>query len=398
MKKIAVVLAVIAFFGSEAGKTKKKASTPEEFISAKQAVLMESETEDCLYEKNADERRAPSSMTKLMTLYVLFSEIVAGRVKMDDEFHISEAAQKMQGSRSFFQAGTTARVEDLIRSAAVHSGNDACVAIAEGISGDVDAFAEKMNEVAKKIGLQNTNFTNPTGMPNDEHFSSVRDIAIISKRIIADFPQFYHYFSEKTFTINSITQQNRNTLLGNTLKVDGLKTGKTDSGGYGIAVSAQNNGKRLIAVVNGCKTAKARAQNANKLLAVGFKEFVPVKIAEAGKPIVKIPVWMGTKDQADLCVREDVVASVRKKCAAQLKVEARFKSPVEAPIVLGAKIGELVYKCGNVESKPCDLFACEPVEKVNIFQRMSILLKRLFSGGGSCPKAADATVNIEIAK
>jgi D-alanyl-D-alanine carboxypeptidase (penicillin-binding protein 5/6) len=398
MKKIAIILAIVAFFDSEAGKSKKKAATEEAFINAKQAVLIDAETGDCFFEKNSDERCSPSSMTKLMTLYILFSAVSSGRVKLDDEFPISETAQKMTGSRSFFQAGTTAKIEDLIRSVAVHSGNDACVAIAEGLAGDVEAFAKEMNEKANEFGLKNTNFMNPTGMPNEEHFSSVADIAEISRRIIFDFPQFYHYFSEKTFAINSITQQNRNTLLGNSLKVDGIKTGKTDSGGYGIAASAENKGKRLIAVVNGCKSSKARAKDANKLLAIGFKEFIPVKIAEAGKPITEIGVSMGVKDKVGLCAHEDIVVLISKKHMDTLKVEAKLKAPPEAPIALGAKLGELVYTYGNVASKLYDLFAYEAIQRVGFFQQAKILLSRLISKDKDDRKASETSVEIKVVK
>jgi D-alanyl-D-alanine carboxypeptidase (penicillin-binding protein 5/6) len=264
------------------------------------------------------------------------------------------------------------------------------------MSGDVEAFVEEMNEKVKEFGLQNTNFENPTGMPEEEHFSSARDIALISKRIIADFPQFYHYFSEKVFTINSITQQNRNTLLGNSLRVDGLKTGKTSSGGYGIVVSAENDGKRLIAVVNGCKTVRARAQDANRLLALGFKEFTPIKIASAGKPIAEISVWLGEKEKINLCTHEDIVASVPRKYGKLLQVESILKEPVEAPIALGSKLGELVYKYGNVTSQKYDLFACESVAKVGILQRAKILMKHLIFGDeNGSPKVVEAPIGIK---
>ncbi|MDR0968644.1 MAG: D-alanyl-D-alanine carboxypeptidase [Holosporaceae bacterium] len=421
MKKIAIALAVVALFinNCEAKKVKPKKSVAlreliekkikknrpskaEEFVSAEQAIVIDCDTGDCLYEKNADEQCAPSSLTKLMTLYILFEEIAAGRIKLDDEFPISEAAQKIKGSKSFFQAGTTAKIEDLIRSAIVHSGNDACVVIAEGISGDCETFAERMEAKVQEFGLKNTRFTNPTGMPDEEHYSCVRDIAMISRRIILDFPQFYHYFSEKTFTINSITQQNRNTLLGNALKIDGLKTGKTEAGGYGVSASAQNNGKRLIAVVNGCKSAKARAIDANKLLAAAFKGFVQIKIAEAGKPIAEAAVCMGEKNSVGLCSHEDITVSVFRKYRDRLKIEAKFKQPLEAPTILGAKYGTLVYKYGNFKSKTYDLFACEPVARVGILKRIQILLKRVISGDfsnlGGCPKDGETVVNIEIAQ
>ncbi len=378
MKRIIVALVLLSFFCTDAKvKTKAKEKT---FINAKYAVLLDFETGDRLYELNADEICVPSSMTKLMTIYLLFSAIAEHKVDLDDEFQVSIIAQKMTGSRSFFQAGKTAKVEDLIRSIIVHSGNDACIIVAEGLAGDVDTFVEMMNEQAKKFNLQNTNFENPNGLPDDGHYSCVADIACISRHIIQDFPQFYHYFSEKEFTVNGITQQNRNTLLGNSLGVDGLKTGKTEAGGYGIAVSAIKNGKRLIAVVNGCKSMKDRAQDASKLLATGFKFFDSFRIAKAGEPITTLRVWLGDKEKINVCAHEDISVSVPKKYSKELKVEAIMKEPQDAPIKVGDKVGKLIYRYADVKSKEYDLFACESVEKAGFFERATITLKRLVFG------------------
>ncbi|MDR2067862.1 MAG: D-alanyl-D-alanine carboxypeptidase [Holosporaceae bacterium] len=378
MKKIAILLLMILAFRIDCASVKKK--EPPKFLSAQYAVLMDFETGECLFAKDAEERCAPSSMTKLMTAYILFSRITSGAVRLDDEFPVSELAQKMPGTRSFYKAGSLVKVEDLIRSIAVHSGNDACIIVAEGLAGEVEAFVAEMNEKAKEFGLENTNFVNPTGLPDEDHFSSVYDLAVISRRLIADFPQFYHYFGEKTFRVNEISQQNRNVLLGNSLGVDGIKTGKTDSGGYGIAASAETGGKRLIAVINGCKTAKARAHDANKLLSFGFREFVSFKIAEAGKPIVSAKVWLGTKDSVELCVHEDVTASLPRRYGNLLKAEAKLKEPIDAPIVLGTKLGELTYRYGNYMSRKYDLFPCKPVERVGFFKRAAASFKYLIFG------------------
>ncbi|MDR1333730.1 MAG: D-alanyl-D-alanine carboxypeptidase [Holosporaceae bacterium] len=375
MNKIVIFLAVIIFCAAEAEKPASNES-----FGAEQAVSMDCDTEECLFDKNGETRCAPSSMTKLMTLYIIFSSIKSGHLKLDDEFPVSEEAQKMPGSRSFFKAGTMAKVEDLIRSIAVHSGNDACVIIAEGIFGDVSAFVDEMNEKAREFGLRNTHFENPTGLPGENHFSTVHDLAIISKKIITDFPQFYHYLSEKVLTLNSITQHNRNTLLGNSLKVDGLKTGKTDAGGYGISISAQNDGKRIIVVVNGCKTTKSRAQDANKLLALAFKEFIRIKIADAAKSVSEIPVLFGVKENVKVCTHEDIITLIPRKYKDSLKIYIKTDESVEAPVTLGMKLGELTYEYGNFKSKPYDLFACDSVEKVGFIQEGIIRLKRLIFG------------------
>jgi D-alanyl-D-alanine carboxypeptidase (penicillin-binding protein 5/6) len=380
MKRIVAVLAVAGlFFGAEAASLPKKNSS-DKLIEAEYAILTDAETGDCLFEKNGDKRCHPSSMTKLMTIYLLFSAVASGRIKLDDRLPVSKAAQKAKGSRSFFRAGTTAVAEDLIRSIIVHSGNDASIAAAEGISGDVDVFTEEMNEKASEFGLKNTHFVNPSGIPDEDHFSSVRDLATICRRIIADFPQFYHYFSEKTFTVNSITQQNRNTLLGNSLGVDGLKTGKTDAGGYGVAVSAENDGKRLIVVVNGCKTAQARAKDANKLLALGFKEFSRFKIAESGKPISEIAVLFGVKERIGLCTHKNIILSVPKKDRKSLKVEAIMTEPLEAPVDRGVRAGELICRYGDGICRRYPLFTCESTERVGFWEKIKLSLKHLIFG------------------
>ncbi|MDR0581301.1 MAG: hypothetical protein LBG04_04300, partial [Holosporaceae bacterium] len=225
--------------------------------------------------------------------------------------------------------------------------------------------------------------------------SCVYDIALVAKRIIADFPQFYHYFSEKTFTINAITQKNRNTLLGNAFKVDGLKTGRTNSGGYGMAISAENNSNRLIVVVNGCKSAKARAREATRLLALGVKECAPIKIIEAGKPITEVSVICGEKATVALCTHEDVVIAIPKEYRRQLKVEAIMQEPVDAPVALGTKLGELVYKYGKVTSKKYDLFAVEPMERANFFQQAKVWLQRLTSGKESSKEVVKTPIGIK---
>ncbi|MDR0556158.1 MAG: D-alanyl-D-alanine carboxypeptidase [Holosporaceae bacterium] len=372
-------LAAIMCIGCLMAKSGDNVSVADDFVSAKQAIVMDWESGECLFEKNGNKKCVPSSMTKLMTLYILFEEIVSGRIKLDDEFSVSKIAQKMPGSRSFLQAGSKVKVEDLIRCIVVHSGNDACIVVAEGISGDVDAFVDSMNEKAEEFGLTSTHFTNPTGLPDDELFSSVHDIAVISRRIISDFPQFYHYFSEKVFTVNSITQQNRNTLLGNSLKVDGLKTGKTNAGGYGIAASAENEGRRLIVVINGCKNNRARVRDTNRLLALGFGEYAPLKIAESGKPITNVAVWLGVKEYVRLCTHEDVVISIPKKYRKSFKVEARLLEPIDAPVELGTKLGELTYSYGNT-LRSYDLFSCESIARVRFWERAKLSLSRLIFG------------------
>lgn len=358
-------------------KSKTDKSSAASKIHATGAILIDFDTGAVLFEKQADAPCHPSSMTKLMTLYVLFSHLANSDIDLKTEYEVSDLAQSMKGSRSFFKAGTNVTVLDLILSIVVHSGNDACITIAEGLSGCVEIFVKEMNQLAQKMQLSNTVFMNPTGMPEEGHMSSVKDIATIAIRIIKDFPQYYQYFSEISFTINGITQKNRNTLLGKYPGVDGLKTGRTDAGGYGIVVSAKQNDKRLVVVVNGCKNDKERSADAKKLLSFGFNEYASYSIATANKPIVEVNVWLGEKEYVSLSTKEDIVISIPKKMKKSLIVEARMKEPINAPIKAGDKVGTLVYKYGDFVSKEHPLYACESVEKLSFFNRAGAAIKYL---------------------
>lgn len=395
MKKLFVILSVVAIFNSDCTKLKRKThlskplskrtaiqSTKKKIglADAKQAVLIDFDTKEILYDKDSQEKCAPSSMTKLMTLYILFSAIKDGRLKLEDELSVSEEAQSMEGSRSFFKAGTFAKVEDLIRSIIVHSGNDACIIVAEALSGDSTIFADEMNRKASEFGLTNTHFTNPTGLPDEGHYSTVYDLAIISQRLIKDFPEYYSYFSEKVFTINGITQPNRNTLLGNSMGIDGLKTGHTNAGGYGLVASTTRNGKRLIAVVNGCSSMKSRSLASNNLLALGYREFTNFRTIKSGTPIVKLKVWLGDKNEIDVCAHEDINIMIPRKHQNDLKIKAKMREPLEAPVSFGSKVGELYYCYGNFISRKYDLFSCQEVKQAGIFERAKSAINYLLLG------------------
>lgn len=392
MKKVFVILSIFAFLYADCKKIKGKnyrSLSRKGFVNkskktglsdAKQAVLIDFDTGEILYEKNAREKCAPSSMTKLMTLYLLFSAIREGRVTMDDEFWVSEDAQKMKGSRSFLRAGTYVKVEDLVRSIIVHSGNDACVVVAEALSGDQSIFAEEMNRKALGFGLTDSHFVNSTGLTEEGHYSTAYDLAIIARRLIMDFPEYYHYFSEKVFTISGITQRNRNTLLGNSMNVDGLKTGHTDAGGYGLIASTSRNGKRLISVVNGCSSEKSRGVASNRLLAFGYSEFANFQAIKAGIPVTKLKTWLGDKSEIDVCTHEDVNIMVPRKFQNELKVEARMREPIEAPVKLGTKVGELSYRYGKFVSKKYDLFACQEVKEAKFFEKAKFAASYLLFG------------------
>lgn len=388
MKKfLALVLFAVLLIGiSDAKRAKRNSrsvrtlateSQPKE--TAAEEIVIDFDTGEILLEKNADVRCIPSSMTKMMTIYLVFEALKEGVISLDQTVQVSENARNKEGSRSFFEVGTFVRIEDLIRSVIVHSGNDGCTVLAETISGDEDAFAELMNQKADEFGLQNTHFMNCTGLPEENHYSSVHDLAIIAQRIIKDFPQFYHYFSEKTFTVNGITQPNRNVLLGNSLNVDGLKTGKTKAGGCGIAISAKNNGKRLIAVVNGCATEKFRSVEANKILALGFQEYVLLKIADNDRPVGKVAVEYGKQDSINVYCKENISIYVPRKYKDAITIELRVDEPLKAPISMNDVLGTMVYRYSTFISPEYEVCAKEYIEKVSLFKRCLLKIVSFFT-------------------
>ncbi|MFN8911766.1 MAG: D-alanyl-D-alanine carboxypeptidase family protein, partial [Alphaproteobacteria bacterium] len=256
------------------------------------AVLVDVKTDAVLYTKNADIQVPPSSMSKLMSVYLAFNALSQNTISMDDIFTVTEEAWKVGGSTMFLEPNDKVSVKDLLRGTIIHSGNDSCFTLATGLAGTEQRFVDQMNNMAKKIGLRNSHFTNATGMPDERHYMSINDIAILSKKLISDFPDLYHMFSEKEFSYHNITQPNRNYLVGEH-GIDGLKTGHTERVGYGIAVSAQQGDRRLIAVVNGLSSESERLDEAKKLILHGFDSFENYHIASANKPIANIDVWHG---------------------------------------------------------------------------------------------------------
>src|SRR5579883_1181783 len=285
-------------------------------VQARQAIAIDFDTGTVLYEKNADQRMTPSSMSKMMTSYLAFKALKEGRIKLDSLLPVSEKAWRMQGSKMFVMLGTQVKVEDLLRGMIVQSGNDACVVLAEGLAGSESAFAEQENAEAQRMGLTNSHFMDASGWPNPEHYSSARDLATIARHLIKDFPEYYHYFSEIDFTygVNDkgipIKQGNRNPLLYKNLNVDGIKTGHTDDGGYGETVSALRNGQRVIIVLNGMASMKARSEESEKLLEWSFREWGIYKLFNAGDVVDTADVWLGTQPSVKLVTKDPVEVTI----------------------------------------------------------------------------------------
>ncbi len=350
---------------------------------AKQLLLYDAASNMVLYERAAGERMHPSSMSKLMTLYVLFQRIKDGVYSLEDSFPVSEKAWRKGGSKMFVEVGKNARIEDLIRGIIVQSGNDACIVLAEGISGSEDAFAEEMNAAAKTLGLTGSHFTNATGWPDENHYMTARDLLRLSHHIVRDFPEFYHYFAERSFTYGGIRQPNRNLLLDGELGVDGLKTGHTEAAGYGIILSAYDEAqkRRIYLLLNGLDSEKQRKIEGQNLLRYGFKEFSLASLSRQQGVYGTVPVWLGSEDNVAVMVAPHTSISVPKSKRDQVKVAIRHARAVPAPIAEGDHIADLVITLPDVSTaQTVPLYAAGPVDEIGFFGHVFHATRALFGG------------------
>ena len=348
---------------------------------AEQAILFDLETNSIIFEKNSDELMSPSSMSKIMTLYYVFEKLKKGEITLQDEFKVSKKAWKKGGSRMFLDLNSNVKVEDLIRGIIVQSGNDACITIAEGISGSEEMFVEELNILAKNIGLKDSYFKNSTGWPDPEHLMTAKDLLTLSIKTIENFSEYYHYYTEKEFTYNNIKQLNRNPLIFSSLAADGLKTGHTSLGGYGLVATVVKNNRRLILVLNGLKTNRDRKKEAERLVKLGFNQFKNINIAEANSLIQKIPIWSGNKKMLGIYNNQKINITVPKRIKNDLKFFVKYQSPAIAPISKDSKIAEFLVKKKNGEIiKKFDLFSQEEVKRLGFFGKIFQNLKYLVLG------------------
>ena len=355
--------------------------------SAKYAVLMDYQTGAVLWEKNGDERMHPASMSKLMTLEMLFHALKDGTVKLDDKFTVSEHAWKAGGAASgsstmFAKVGSKIPVDDLIQGIIVQSGNDACITVAEALKGTESAFAAAETERAKEIGLKNSTFANATGWPNPNHMMTAHDLARLARHIIKDYPEYYHYFSEKVFTWNGITQHNRNPALYLDNTVDGLKTGHTEDSGYGLVVSAKRDGERLIAVLNGMPSQKARAEEGIRVIDWGFRSFKHYKLFAANTPVENAPVFQGSYAKVPLVSTDDIDVIMSPEQRRKMTVKAVYNSPIAAPVKAGQRLGTLRVDAPGLPTREFPLVAGADVERLGIFGRAMDSLKTMIFGTG----------------
>jgi D-alanyl-D-alanine carboxypeptidase (penicillin-binding protein 5/6) len=346
--------------------------------AARQAIIVDFDTGAVLLEKNADERMPPSSMSKLMTMYVVFDLLKQGRLTMEQQLPVSERAWRMGGSKMFVQIGTQVSVENLIRGVIVQSGNDACIVLAEAISGSEGQFAELLNEYGRRIGLRNSNFRNSTGWPDPEHRTTARDLSILARRIVIDFPDYYRIYNERSFRWNDITQENRNPTLARVPGADGLKTGHTEEAGYGLTASALRGGRRLILVVNGLNTMRSRAEESERLLEWGFREFDNVVIFRAADTVEEVPVYLGERPTVPLVAGRDLVLTLPRQWRRNLQVRVRYEAPVPAPIAKGQEIGRLLVSGQGVPEMELPLIAGADVEKLGLLPRIPAVIGRWF--------------------
>ncbi len=347
--------------------------------AAKFAVALDFNTGATLLDKDADVSMTPSSMTKLMTAYIIYGMLRAGRLKLDQELPVSEKAWRMGGSKMFVPLGASVKVEDLIRGMIIQSGNDACIVLAEGTAGSEEQFVELMNAKAKEIGLEHSRFRNTTGWPDPEHRMSARDIAVLARRLIMDFPEYYRYDAEKSFKYNNIEQENRNTLVQKGI-ADGLKTGHTDDGGYGMVVSAQRQGRRTIVVVNGLTTMRQRAEEAERLLEWTFREFEDVTLFTAGDTVEQAPVWLGTAASVPLVGGRDVVVTLPRGWRNKARITVEYSKPIPAPVTRGMTLGRLSVTGAGVPDLNLPLLAGADVPRLGLPGRAAAVLTRMVFG------------------
>lgn len=340
-------------------------------VAASGYILLDFHTGKVIATNNANERLEPASLTKLMSAYIVFAELEKSSVNLSDTVLISETAWRTGGSRMFVEAGSRVSVEDLLKGMIIQSGNDATVALAEHVAGTEGAFAELMNHEARLLGMTGSNFVNASGLPAKEHYTTATDLAILTRALIANFPDYYGWYSQKEFTYNEITQQNRNKLLWRDETVDGVKTGHTNSAGYCLVTSADREGMRLISVVLGTKSPDARARESQKLLNYGYRFFETRKLYAANETLSKNRLWKGTRKEIELGVNEDIYVTIPRGQDDSLSAELQLQETIVAPIVKGASLGSATISFGDELLVEKPLVALDDYDEGGFMQRLS---------------------------
>ena len=348
--------------------------------TAREAFLVDATTGRVLLAKSSDVSMPPASMSKIMTTYMVFERLKDGRLSLDDELPVSEKAWRMGGSKMFVEVGKTVRVEDLLRGVIVQSGNDACIVLAEGLAGTEEAFAEEMNRKAREIGLTGSSFANATGWPDPNQRMTARDLATLAKRIIEDFPEYYHYYAETEFTYGGIRQMNRNPLLYKSLGADGLKTGHTEEAGYGLTASVVQGERRIILVLNGLDSQKARGEESVRLIGWAMREYDNYTLFKPGETVDQAPVWLGEAANVPLVMPEGATVTLTRKARRDMRVKVVYDAPIPAPLRAGQEVAKLVVAAPGEEPLEFPLMAGADVERLGIFGRIIGSLEYLVFG------------------
>lgn len=366
-----------------------QAAPPTFQTTARQAVLIDFDTGAVLFEKDSDSPMFPASMSKIMTSLLVFDELRAGRLQLDSTFRVSEKAWRMGGSKMFVGVNEEITIEDLLRGVIVQSGNDASIVIAEGIAGSEEAFAEQMTERAIEIGLTGTQFRNATGWPDPEHFTTARDLAMLAMFLIREYPEFYGLYSEREFTYGKsldgkpITQGNRNPLLYKAVGADGLKTGHTEAAGFGLTASAVRGERRLIMVINGLDSVRARSSESERLLNWGFRVFDNYRLFEAGDTVEEAKVWLGDAGFVPLVIEDTLTVTIPKSSRRGMRVKVIYESPLPAPVSAGVEVARIEVTAPDMEPITRPLKTARDVGQLAFFGRITSAINFIIFGSSS---------------
>lgn len=372
MKKVLSYISIVIFLNSNnlfAIDTK-----------AEEAIVYDFDTKEILFQKNANTKTIPASMTKIMTIYIAFDRIKNTNLSISKECRVSPRAYKMGGSRTFLEIDDTVTIDSLLKGIIVQSGNDASIALAECLAGTEENFAKLMNIYSKKLGMNNTNFTNSSGWPDKNHFSTVYDLSILSYYLIKNFPDLYNYFSMKEFTYNEISQPNRNKLLNFVDGADGLKTGFTKESGWGIAATALRDNRRIIIVINGTNSSRSRLNEATSLINWAFNQTTKKTIVNENQLIKEVDVWLGSETKVKLITSEKVISTLSFDQIQFMETSIEYNKPIAAPIIKGQQYGELLIKINGKPNISIPLVAENNISKVSPFLKIIAAAKYLIFG------------------
>ena len=347
---------------------------------AKQVIIYDHEADEVLFEKNADQIMKPASMAKVMTAYIIFDNLKDQSLQMSDTFLVSNRAWRMGGSRSFLELNTNVSIKDLLLGLIVQSGNDAAVVLAEGVSGEEEAFAREMNRYAKILGMNNTYFTNATGWPHPDLKTTSRDLIILTRNIINNFPKLYELFNEKIFTYNNIKQSNRNPLLYSMNGADGLKTGHTNESGYGLIGSVKKNNRRVSIVINGLNSKKKRTFESKRLFNIVFRETALLSLFNDKKSVAKANVWLGKQPQVDLVAEKAFKKIISPLELNKTKIKIQWQDPISAPIAKGDKVGNIFIDIPGKELIKQNIVSSQSIDTMSTFMKAKSILMYLLYG------------------